>query len=112
MDLATVVSKNGIIIRLTQERWKHIILMHPSLVDKQNKVLGTVKNPDYILKGAAKELLAVSAISKRGYLVVVYKETLLLRNKETVKDGFIITAYQTTDTLWLFKKEILWSKRS
>ena len=104
MDLATVVSKNGIIIRLTQERWKHIILMHPSLVDKQNKVLGTVKNPDYILKGAAKELLAVSAISKRGYLVVVYKETF--------KDGFIITAYQTTDTLWLFKKEILWNKRS
>ena len=108
MDLATVVSKNGIIIRLTQERWKHIILMHPSLVDKQNKVLGTVKNPDYILKGAAKELLAVSAISKRGYLVVVYKEW----DREEIADGFIITAFETTDTLWLFKKEIIWNKPS
>ena len=104
MNIATAISKNGVLIRLTQERWKHIVLMHPSLVDKQNKVLITVKNPDYILKGGARELLAVSVLSKRAYLVVVYKET--------IADGFIITAFDTTDTLWLFKKEIVWNKPS
>lgn len=104
MDVATTISKNGVLIRLTEERWKHIVLMHPSLADKQTKVLAIVKNPDYILKGKGGELLAVSALSKRGYLVVVYKEG--------INDGFIITAFGTTDTRWLFKKEIIWSKPS
>lgn len=112
MDVATTVSKNGISIRLTGERWKHICLMHPNLQEKQDQVLGTVKNPDYIFKGKGEELLAVSALSKRGYFVVVYKETLLLRNKESESDGFIITAFETTDKLWLFKKELIWNKLS
>lgn len=102
MDIASTVSKNGIVIRLTEERWKHICMMHPSLIDKQKQVLATVKNPDYIFKGKAKELLAVSVIFKRVYFVVVYKHTL--------GDGFIITAYETTDTNWLFKKELVWNK--
>lgn len=104
MDFANTISKNGVLIRLTEERWKHIVLMHPSLVDKQKQVLATVKNPDYILKGKEGELLAVAALSKRGYLVVVYKEE--------IGDGFIITAFETTDTRWLFKKQTLWSKPS
>ncbi|MBI2019878.1 hypothetical protein HYS94_00450 [Candidatus Daviesbacteria bacterium] len=102
--MATAISKNGILIRLTEERWKHIILMHPSLVSKQTEVLNTIKDPDYIFQGSAKELLAVSATSKRVYLVVVYKEK--------IDDGFIITAFETTDKLWLFKKELIWSKVS
>lgn len=104
MDIASTVSKNGIVIRLTEERWKHICMMHPSLTDKQKQVLPTVKNPDYIFKGKAKELLAVSALSKRRYLVVIYKES--------ENDGFIITAFETTDRLWLFKKELIWNKLS
>lgn len=104
MDIVTTISKNGVLTRLTEERWKHIVLMHPSLIGRQTKVLTTVKNPDYILKGGTRELLAVSALSKRAYLVVVYKEE--------INDGFIITAFETTDTSWLFKKEIIWSKPS
>ncbi|KKQ43422.1 MAG: hypothetical protein US60_C0002G0030 [Microgenomates group bacterium GW2011_GWC1_37_8] len=103
MDKATI-SKNGIAVRLTEERMKHILLMHPNLVDKQDEILRAVKNPDCILKGKAGELLAVLGSSKKTYLVVVYKEF--------VKDGFIITAFETTDTTWLFKKEIIWNKLS
>ena len=114
MIIATITSKNGIKIRLTDERWKHIVLMHPNLTDKQRKVLSTVKNPDYILRGSGDEKLAVLEISKNlsilrkniyyilNYLVVVYKET--------TKDGFIITAYESSDPKWLFKKETIWSK--
>lgn len=91
-------------IRLTEERWKHIVLLHPNLADKQAKVLSTVKNPDFILKGQVQELLAVSKLSASVYIVVVYKETK--------PDGFIITAYDTTDVRWLFKKELIWSKDS
>ena len=104
MDIASVLSKNGVLIRLTEERWKHIVLMHPSLNNRQTQVLYSVKNPDYILRGKAGELLAVLMLSKRAYLVAVYKEV--------GDDRFIITAYETTDTLWLFKKELIWNKHS
>ncbi len=100
MIIATITSK--IKIRLTGERRKHIVLMHPNLIDKQRKVLSTVKNPDYILRGSGDEKLAVLETSKNHYLVVVYKEA--------TKDGFIITAYETSDPKWLFKKEIIWSR--
>lgn len=104
MDAVTTVSKNGILIRLTEERWKHICLMHPGLQEKQAQVLATIKNPEYIFKGKGEELLAVSAFSKRGCIVVVYRES--------ANDGFIITAFETTDKLWLFKKELVWNKLS
>lgn len=104
MDIATILSKNGILIRLTEERWKHIVLMHPSLADKQRHVLAIVKNPDYIFRGKGGELLAVSTLPKQVYLVVIYKEV--------TSDGFIITAYETTDASWLFKKELIWNKLS
>ena len=104
MDAVTTVSKNGFVIRLTEERWKHSVLMHPSLGGKQTQVLKSVKDPDYILRGKGGELLAVLRLSIRHYLVVVYKEV--------EDDGFIITAYETTDTSWLFKKELIWSKLS
>ena len=104
MDIATTTSKNGVLIRLTRERWKHIVLLHPNLSDKQTQVLNTVKNPDYIFKGKSGEFLTVSKLSMRIYLVVVYKEIK--------PDGFIITAYDTTDVRWLFKKELIWSRDS
>ncbi len=104
MDIASTISKNGISIRLTEERWKHICLMHPGLKDKQKQVLTTVKNSSYIFKGKGGELLAVSTSSKGGYIVVVYREIKT--------GGFIITAFETTDKLWLFKKEKVWNKLS
>lgn len=38
------------------------------------------------------------------WFVVVYKEV----NKT---DGFIVTAYFTSDIKWLLKKEIIWEKQ-
>ena len=96
------ISKNQIKIRLTDERWKHMLLMHPTLSEKKELLIETINNPDTLLKGNSGEVLAVSTYLKRTYLVVVYKET--------GNDGFIITAYETTDVVWLFKKEIIWSK--
>ena len=104
MVIAIITSKNGISIRLTEERWKHIVLLHPNLADKQTQVLDAIKDPDYIFRGKADELLAVSKLSARVYLVVVYKEVKT--------NGFIITAYDTTDVRWLFKKKLIWSKDS
>lgn len=78
--------------------------MHPNLVNKQKQILNTVRNPDFIFQGETKELLATIYLSKVKYLVVVYKES--------ISDGFIITAFETTDTNWIFKKKVVWSKPS
>ena len=46
-----VKSKNNISLRLTQERWNHIILMHPELDTQKERVLETVTDPDMIQQG-------------------------------------------------------------
>ena len=79
-------------------------MMHPSLTNKQKQALKTVKNPEYIFKGKGGELLAVSATSKRGYLVVIYKEEGAVQ--------FINTAYGTINKVCLFKVELIWNKLS
>ncbi len=46
------ISKNGIVIRLTEERWNHIINNHSELIDYKSEVLTTIENPDKILEGS------------------------------------------------------------
>ena len=105
MIIATAISRNGVSIRLTSERWDHITLSHKE-VDPGNpkSVTAVVESPDSILKGDTGEFLAVKKQSGRDFwIVVAYKET-------DKSDGFIITAYITTDESWLFQRQILWNK--
>lgn len=105
MVIATALSKNHVPIRLTDERWEHIILNHQEIGDNDfPKFMEVIKNPEFILKGNKGELLAIQRVSgKKLWIVVPYKEL-------TKKDGFVLTAYFTSDLTWLFKKEIIWSK--
>lgn len=105
MLLGKVLSKNKVYIRLTSERWKHIITTHLEIAPENfSSVLETVAQPDLILKGEQGELLAVrKQPGKRVWIVVPYKEV----SKE---DGFILTAYLTTDNKWLLQKEIIWNR--
>lgn len=106
MLLAKVISKNRVTIRLTSERWHHITTSHLEIDSGDYKsVMKTVKDPDIIFKGDQGELLAVKKrAGKKVWIVVPYKEI----NKE---DGFVLTAYLTTDSSWLFQKEIIWNKQ-
>jgi len=84
MDIA--VSKAGVPIRLTDERWYHIVENHDDLAGYYDDVLITVEEPDYILRGYGGALVAVRSLGRRKFLAVIYKEV-------TRNDGFIITAY-------------------
>jgi hypothetical protein len=99
-QLAFVVSKNNVPIRLTEERWAHIAEEHGELTAWQAEVLATVKEPSRIVAGGAGELLAVREIEPGKWLVVVYRETN--------GDGFIITAFFTRRTRSLDRREQLW----
>lgn len=105
MLLATVRSVNNIPKRLTKERWDHIINSHPEISQGNlEDILKTISKPDMILKGDLDELLAVKKkLGSKVWFVVPYKE---LDNS----DGFVLTAYLTTDSSWLLKKEIIWNK--
>lgn len=95
-----VVSKNGISIRLTDERWAHIAEEHCELVALRSMVVETVSHPQKILLGGEGELLAVREVENGKSLVVVYREH--------PEDGFIITAFLTRRFRSLEKRRQLW----
>ena len=107
MIISITKSVNGIKIRLTEERWHHIEKTHEEIKDKDfPKIMKVVSKPGFILKGSKGECLAVTKVTrKKNWLVVPYKEV----NQE---DGFVLTAYFSSDLTWLLKKEIIWSKQS
>jgi hypothetical protein len=100
--LYKVLSKRGILIRLTDERWAHITEEHCELAGLRLEVLETIANPSRILAGHRDELLALREVSPGKHLVVVYRE---LEN-----DGFVVTAFLTTKTKSLDRRVQVWPK--
>ena len=98
-----VLSKNDVPIRLTDERWTHIVEEHCELAGMQLEVLETVANPSQILGGGVGEFLAVQEIHAGKHLVVVVY-------REIENDGFIITAFITSKTKSLNRRNQLWPK--
>ena len=89
--MISVNSKNNRLIRLTDERIRHITENHPEIKSCISWILETIENPDLILAGDFGEMIAVRLFKKTPvtndkYLTVIYKETSKL-------DGFILTAY-------------------
>ena len=99
-SMESAISKNGISIRLTDERWAHITDEHCELAGLRLEVLETVANPQRIMAGGMGELLALREIDKEKYLVVVYKEAK--------KDGFIITAFMTRRIRSINRRKQIW----
>ena len=98
-----VHAHNGVPIRLTEERWQHVVHRHPDMETQRERVVETLTKPDMIQEGDFGTFLAVRLYPKtpltRKYLVVVYRET-------SSEDGFVLTAYLASQlsawrgTLW------------
>lgn len=96
-----IQSKNGVLIRLTDERWIHITEEHSELAGYYFEVLETIQEPQAIYEGKVGELIAVKEVETGKFLVVIYKEV----NKE---DGFIITAFLTRRINQIERRKKLW----
>ncbi len=100
-----VNSINQIPIRLTTERWKHIIKRHPELSRQKIAVLETVNNPDIVQQGDFDTLMAVKHFNSTPmtskFLVVIFKEI-------DKHDGFILTAYYTSN--YSGRRKTLWKR--
>jgi hypothetical protein len=97
-----VTSKNNIPIRLSEQRWFHIIENHDDLAAYSDEVLRTVEEPDYIIQGYRGTFIALRKVEEGKFLAVVYKEF--------ESDGFVITAYFTRK-IRLEREAILWPKK-
>jgi len=84
------ITFDGTRVVLREERWRHIVLRHPELKDKQDFVLVAVSNPDevYVDSAGAFHVLKRFVGGVSDFLVVVYV-------KEH-GEGYIRTAYYTS----------------
>jgi hypothetical protein len=98
-----VKSVNKVPIRLTEERWVHIVENHDDLAGYYDDVLLTVESPDYVIKGYEEALIALKHREEDRFLAVVYKET-----SET--DGFVITSYFTSK-IKIEREVIVWQRQ-
>jgi hypothetical protein len=77
-------------IRLTTERWQHIMQRHPEMTEQRERVLEILAEPEPIQQGDYSELLAIRFYPETPltskYLFVVYRGV-------NYNDGFILTAY-------------------
>jgi hypothetical protein len=107
--LAKIKSKDYVPIRITQERWLHVVEHHDYMAGNLEKVIETIEDPDYLVAGSRGEKLALRCYSEtpisEKHVVAVYKEV----NRE---DGFLITAFMTSQPETILKKGVLWQKRS
>ncbi|MEK6577094.1 MAG: PBECR2 nuclease fold domain-containing protein [Nitrospirota bacterium] len=101
--MEVVQSKNGIPIRLTEERWLHVTEEHSEMAGYYFEVLETVQDPAAIYEGKAGELFATKEIEPGKYMVVVYKE-------ESKEDGFIITAFLTKKSKQIERRTKRWPR--
>ena len=103
MDITQSVA--NVPIRLTDERWRHIIVGHPELATQRERVIETLADPDLVQSGDAGGLLAIRYYEQTPltskFLVVAYRETS--RN-----DGFVLTAYFTR--CHSTKRETIWTR--
>ncbi|MDW7998265.1 MAG: hypothetical protein RMI30_02285 [Thermodesulfovibrio sp.] len=99
--METVKSINNVTIRLTSERWIHIVENHDDLAGYYDEVLTAVEDPNYVIKGYGDALIALRRLENK-FLAVVYKEV-------SRDDGFIITAYLTSK-IKLEREVIVWQR--
>ena len=96
----SVASVDGVPIRLTEERWFHIVENHDDMAGHYDDVLETVADPYLVLSGHDGSLIAVRNFGRRRYLFTIYRQ--LCRD-----EGFVITAYFGSK---VNRKNAIWKK--
>jgi hypothetical protein len=100
--LDVAFSVNNVPIRMTDERWFHIVENHDYLAGYYDDILMTVERPDAVLRGYGSAIIATRSMGRNRYLNVIYKDI-------SDNDGFIITAFITPK---INRKAIIWRSSS
>ncbi|BBO17193.1 conserved hypothetical protein [Candidatus Brocadia pituitae] len=104
--IGTVTSKHNKEIRLTAERWAHIVESHDYMAGNHDVVPETLESPDIIVGGTKDGLIAIKHYAKtfisEKHAVVIYKEQEI--------DGFVITAFMTSKPEKITRKGVEWKR--
>ena len=103
--MLSAISRAGVPIRLTDERWAHIAEEHCELAGLREEVIAAVSEADRVLAGSLGELLALRTMEDGKTLVVVYRET-------GADDGFVITAFLTRRPGSFERRKQVWPEQS
>jgi hypothetical protein len=98
------LSRNGVPIRLPDERWIHLTEGHSEMAGYYSEVLEAVEDPNAIYEGSSGELLAVKKMQNGKYIVVAYKEVSNI-------DGFVITAFLTSKMRQFERRKKIWPRQ-
>ncbi len=93
-------------IRLTYERYEHLVTDHPEMVGQIERVGETLLNPDQIVRSRTDE--QVELFYKHYKITPVTEKFLCAVVKVLENDAFVITVYFTDA---IKKGEILWPKK-
>ncbi len=104
--IGSVLSKNGINIRLTAERWAHIVEAHDYMAGNQDLVFETIEDPDYIVQGEKGEMIAIRRYQKTS----ISEKNIVVVYREAINGGFVITALMTSKPEKIFKRGVIWKK--
>lgn len=99
MDIAYSIA--NVPIRLSHERWFHIVESHDEMAGYYDEILAAIESPELILQGYGSALIAVRGYGKNRYMNVIYKET-------SAKDGFVITAFFTSK---INRSRVIWKNQ-
>jgi len=101
LDVATSV--HGVPVRLTDERWRHIVSGHPEVSGHRSDVLASIREPDAVVRLPDGALVAIRRLNERLHVVVPYREA-------GPNDGFIITGWLTSTVERWLRREVIWRR--
>jgi hypothetical protein len=104
--LVTVDSYSKVPIRITYQQWAHVIENHDYMAGCLEFVLETLGEPDFIVNGWERELIALKAYPKTP----ISKKSVAVIFKELENEGFMITAFMTSKPEKILKRGILWQR--
>lgn len=99
----SVLSVHGVPIRLTDERWAHIVENRDEVAELYDEVLSTVASPDAVLEAKKGAVQAMKGGIMGKTMVVVYREV-------SRRDGFIITAWLTNKPERTMRRRAVWTR--
>ena len=107
-EIETVDSKNNVPIRLTYKQWAHIVETHDYMSGCLDMIIETVSDPDYIVHGWTDELIALKHYSK----TVISEKFVIVVYKESANNGFVITAFMTSEPERIIRRGVIWQKQA
>ncbi len=101
-DYEIITDYRGRAVRLTEERWAHI-LTHPEIVGQRERLIETLVRPDFVIAALKDEM--AHTYHRLYETTPVTRKFLVVAVKMEEGDAFVLTAYYTSR---LKKGKMVW----